>query len=196
MVQWATSAALPKADMALARPMSVSSQKRKWAILFDHLVGQQLERARHGETEGSGGLEINDEFVFERELDGQIARICASQNLVNIGCGRSRLLQLIDAIRDQTAALGIEAKRIDRRQIEAGRQTNNEIAARRRQRARRHDQATALLSESRQYSFDVVGSAYLGRRNSYPHLRGNGLDHTQKSYVRSDFRNMHDGNTA
>ena len=43
--------------------------------LFDHLVGQQLERVRHGEAEGGGGLEINDQFVFERELNGQIARI-------------------------------------------------------------------------------------------------------------------------
>ena len=113
--------------------MSAMCQKRKWATLFDHLVGQQLKRVRHGEAERGGGLEINDEFVFERELNGQIARICASQNLVNIGRSRSRLLQLIDTIRDQTAALGIEAKRIDRRQIEAGRQTDNEIAARRRQ---------------------------------------------------------------
>ena len=74
------------------------------ATLFDHLVGQQLERVRHGEAEDGGGLEINDQLVFERELNGQIARICASQNLVNIRRGRSRLLQLIDAIRDQTAA--------------------------------------------------------------------------------------------
>jgi hypothetical protein len=51
-----------------------------------------------GEAEGGGGLEINDQLVFERELNGQIARICASQNLVNIRHGRSRLLQLIDTI--------------------------------------------------------------------------------------------------
>jgi hypothetical protein len=66
--------------------------------LFDYLVGQQLERGRHGEAEGAGGLEVNDQLVFERELNGQIARICASQNLINIGRGRSRLLQLIDTI--------------------------------------------------------------------------------------------------
>jgi hypothetical protein len=66
--------------------------------LFDHLVCQQLERVRHGEAERAGGLEINDQFVFERELNGQIARICASQNLINIGRGRSRLLQLIDTV--------------------------------------------------------------------------------------------------
>jgi hypothetical protein len=130
-------------------------------------------------------------------LNGQIAWICASQNLVNIGRGRSRLLQLIDTIRHQTTALGIEAKRIDCWQIEAGRQTDNEIAARRRQRARRDDKATTtLVCEIREYSFDVIGVAYLGQRNSYPHLRGGGLDHTEKSYVRYDLWNMHDSNTA
>jgi len=55
--------------------MNALGQQRKWVDLFDHLVGQQLERVRHGEAEGSGGLEINDQFVFERELNGQIARI-------------------------------------------------------------------------------------------------------------------------
>ena len=43
--------------------------------LFDYLVGQQLERVRHGEAEGGGGLEINDQLVFGRKLNGQIARI-------------------------------------------------------------------------------------------------------------------------
>jgi hypothetical protein len=95
--------------------MSQRCQQRKWSGLFDDIVGEQSERVGHGEAKGRGGLEIDDEFVFERELDWQIARICASQNLVNVGRGRSRLLQLIDAIRDQAAARGIEAKRIDRR---------------------------------------------------------------------------------
>src|ERR1700692_3065617 len=80
--------------------------------------------------------------------------------------------------------------------MEAGRQTNNEIAARRRQRARRHDEATTQLSEIRQYSFDVVRIVYLDWRNSYPHLRGSRLDYTQKSHVRSDFWNMQHSNTA
>jgi hypothetical protein len=51
---------------------------------FNHLVGEQLKGVGHHEAEGRGGLEINDEFVFERELNWQIARICASQNLVHV----------------------------------------------------------------------------------------------------------------
>jgi hypothetical protein len=51
------------------------AEARALTDLFDYLVGQQLERVRHGEAEGGGGLEINDQFVFDRELNGQIARI-------------------------------------------------------------------------------------------------------------------------
>jgi hypothetical protein len=63
---------------------SVLCQTRKSPGSFNHLVGEQLKGVGHREAEGRGGLEINDEFVFERELNWQIARICASQNLVHV----------------------------------------------------------------------------------------------------------------
>jgi hypothetical protein len=56
----------------------LTRETRQKSSLFDHLVGEQLERVGYSEAEGCGGLEINDEFVFERELHWQIARICAS----------------------------------------------------------------------------------------------------------------------
>jgi (S)-mandelate dehydrogenase len=37
-------------------------------VLLDNLVGEQLQRIRHREAEGCGGLEIDDEFVLERKL--------------------------------------------------------------------------------------------------------------------------------
>jgi hypothetical protein len=64
--------------------MSEKCQTRKSPGSFNHLVGEQLKGVGHREAEGRGGLEINDEFVFERELNWQIARICASQNLVHV----------------------------------------------------------------------------------------------------------------
>ena len=64
--------------------LAASCQTRKSPGSFNHLVGEQLKGVGHGEAEGRGGLEINDEFVFERELNWQIARICASQNLVHV----------------------------------------------------------------------------------------------------------------
>ena len=64
--------------------MSPKCHEQKSPDSFNHLVGEQLKGVRHREAEGRGGLEINDEFVFERELNWQIARICASQNLVHV----------------------------------------------------------------------------------------------------------------
>jgi hypothetical protein len=66
------------------RGMSEKCQTRKSPGSFNHLVGEQLKGVGHREAESRGGLEINDEFVFERELNWQIARICASQNLVHV----------------------------------------------------------------------------------------------------------------
>ena len=43
------------------------------ASLFNHAVGEQLQRVGHRETEGCGGLEIDDKLVSERELNRQIA---------------------------------------------------------------------------------------------------------------------------
>ena len=64
--------------------MSQTCQTRKSPGSFNHLVGEQLKGVGHREAEGRGGLEINGEFVFERELNRQIARICPSQNLVHV----------------------------------------------------------------------------------------------------------------
>ena len=39
------------------------------------MVGQQLQRVGHRKAEGCGAFEIDDELVFEWELNRKIARI-------------------------------------------------------------------------------------------------------------------------
>jgi hypothetical protein len=99
-----------------------------------------LQRVGHGEAEGCGGFEIDDKLVSERELNRQIAA-CAPQDPINVRGCRSHELELIDPIGHQAPTLGIEAERINRRQAEAGRQCDNKVAPRRRERARRYDEA-------------------------------------------------------
>src|SRR5205807_1666660 len=73
----------------------------------------------------------------------------------------------------------------------------NEVATRRRQRARCHNQTDAtLLPEIRQHAFDVGGVAYLGRRYRYSHLRAGGLNDAQKRYIWCNFGDVDDRNTA
>src|SRR5262249_53577106 len=102
------------------------------------------------------------------ELNRQIAWACAPQDPVNVRRCRSHQLELIDPIGHQAPTFRIEAERIDRGQAEPGRQPNNEIAPRRRQRARRYDKAATLLPEGRQTTLDIGGIADLSCRHRYP----------------------------
>jgi hypothetical protein len=40
--------------------------------LLDHRVGATKQRQREGETEGLGGLKIDNELDFCKQLDGQV----------------------------------------------------------------------------------------------------------------------------
>src|SRR3954447_23143528 len=57
----------------------------QWRWLFDKLVGCDQKSLGHGETEGLGGLEIDDELVLERGLDRKLARFFALQDAICIG---------------------------------------------------------------------------------------------------------------
>jgi hypothetical protein len=45
--------------------------------LFDHLVGGNEQRLRHGQTERLGGLQVDYQFKFGRLLNRQIAGLGA-----------------------------------------------------------------------------------------------------------------------
>jgi hypothetical protein len=46
--------------------------------LFDHLVGEHQNRARHGEAQRFSGLEVDDHLVFHRKLHREIAWLRAA----------------------------------------------------------------------------------------------------------------------
>src|SRR5262249_13872571 len=60
---------------------------------FDHLVGEADQWQWHREPEGLGNLEVDDEGVFVRPLDRQIARFCTLEDAINVAC---RLLELLE----------------------------------------------------------------------------------------------------
>jgi hypothetical protein len=52
--------------------------------LFDHLVGELLEKHWHVETERLGGLEIDRHFELDRDLDGKLARFLTLEDAIDI----------------------------------------------------------------------------------------------------------------
>ena len=72
----ATAAGVPQtADPPRPAPaMAVTGHFRtlaaqQMALLFDHLVGAQQNRLRHGEAERLGGLQVYDRLEFCRKLN-------------------------------------------------------------------------------------------------------------------------------
>src|SRR5262249_43466521 len=104
------SACLPISGMSTGLSDSSRSARSRHWLLFNHAVGEQLQRVGHGKTEGCGGFEIDDKLVSQRELNGQIAWARAPQNPVNVRRCRSHQLKLIDPIGHQTPTLSIEAE--------------------------------------------------------------------------------------
>src|SRR5262249_1591301 len=51
---------------------------------LDHLVGTPEQRQGHGESERVGGLEVDNERVFFRLLDRQIARFRPFEDAVDV----------------------------------------------------------------------------------------------------------------
>src|SRR3989441_8413535 len=55
------------------------------ASSLDQLVSPQQKRLRDREAKGLRRLDVDHELELGRLLDGQVRRLCAPENLVNIG---------------------------------------------------------------------------------------------------------------
>jgi hypothetical protein len=88
--------------------MSVLGQKQTHALqqrtsLFDHLIGSRKQFVWDGESERLGGLEIDDQLILCRQLHGEIGRLLALEDAVDISCRQAKLFAANVTIRDQGA---------------------------------------------------------------------------------------------
>ena len=81
--------------------MSALGQKRTSATLFDRLIGLREQRRRDCYAECLSGLEINHQLVLGRLLHGQVGRLSAFENTIDVRCAP---VEQVDGI-DATAAL-------------------------------------------------------------------------------------------
>src|SRR6516162_3357406 len=71
--------------------------------LFDHLGGAQQNRFGYGKAERLGGLEVHSHLKFGRKLHGEIARLRAPQNAIDIGGGATPVVYLVGSVGEQAA---------------------------------------------------------------------------------------------
>src|SRR5215475_2672566 len=97
-------------------------------FLFDHLVGAGENRIRHGQAEGLGGLEIDDELEPGRQLDRQLARLGTIEDAIDIGGGTPVAVGEVLAVADQSSGLYVLPEREDRRQPVLERELRDSLA--------------------------------------------------------------------
>src|SRR5262249_211287 len=88
---------------------------------FNHLVGDGNQFVWNLEAERFGRFEVDHHLVFGGSLHGQISRLVAIQNAINVDCGAPELVEKIWPVRTQPTGGNEEPRRIDRRQPVLGR---------------------------------------------------------------------------
>src|SRR6516165_8471843 len=71
--------------------------------LFDQLVGAAEQRRRHIDAESLCGLEVDHQLVLGWRLHGEISRLLAFEDPIDVSCGAPVLVDKINAIGDQNA---------------------------------------------------------------------------------------------
>jgi hypothetical protein len=110
--------------------MSALCHNRTFTALFDHLIGTGLQRLRHGQTEGLGGLEINGEFVPGGSLNRKIGRFLTSKNTIDIIRRMTKLVNPIRPIRNEATFGYYVAISINRRQLVPRRKLDDQFSIR------------------------------------------------------------------
>src|SRR5262245_50789349 len=80
------------------------------ASLFDQVVGAAEQLHRDSETEGPGGLEVNDQLEFRRLLNRQVGRLSALENFSGVGPDQTVVIRFIAAVAHQAAGIDEPAK--------------------------------------------------------------------------------------
>src|SRR5687768_15533096 len=73
---------------------------------LDHLIGPRQQRRRDGEAERFRGLEVDDELELRRSLDGEVARLRATEYPIDVTRQLVPHRQEVGAVGHQAAVIG------------------------------------------------------------------------------------------
>src|SRR5262249_21972808 len=99
-------------NAALCHKQTYAAQQK--APLFDHLVGEQLQRVGHLDAEQSRRLRVDDELEFARLQDRQVGGLRAFEDLPGVDGDMTRPVRAIDPVAHQPAGFDSLASAIGR----------------------------------------------------------------------------------
>ena len=135
-------------------------QKRTLTDLFDHLVGASDEWLRNCEVECLGKLEVDGQLDLRHLLNRQVANLFAFENATRYKSRFVEFLRPVCPVGHETSREEILAVRIYRRQPVTGRQPDDAITLRQKERfPADHKRADAFADEGRKGGLDLIGSA-------------------------------------
>ena len=94
------------------------------AALFDHLIGGDEQRLRHGQAEYTGGLVIDDELELARLHDRQVGGLRTLEDAAGIGAGLTICVDKVGSVAYQATGFDKVAQRIRRGDRVARRQVD------------------------------------------------------------------------
>src|SRR5215831_7140117 len=94
----------PKADMCGATRDVRFGPIADIIALFDQLVGAVEHWRGHINSNGFGGPEVDHQLIFVQSLHWQVTRLLAFEYAIDVTRRSAPLFELIDPVRDQSAA--------------------------------------------------------------------------------------------
>src|SRR6516162_3145280 len=129
---------------------------------FDHLVGADEQRLRHGKAERLGGLEVHHKLVLGGRLHRQVSWFLALQNAIDVACRAPVLVDSIRSVGDQGAFRDAKAVGVDGGQLVLRGELCDQMTMNRRRCAPCYNQTAIWRAcESRDAALDLVGVAHI-----------------------------------
>src|SRR5215831_4809328 len=146
--------------------------------LFNHLVGGREQPVGNLEAERLCGLEIDRQLVLDRVLHRKVGRLLALEDAIDV-TGRAPVrVGRVGGVGDEAAGDDEVGPGVDRRQRVPGRERDDQVAMKHRDRAPQHDQAAVRgAREFHDGALDLGRVAPADRAQLHPERRRRGFEH-------------------